>query len=177
MQEKQLEILRVAESMVRDGGYNGFSFRQIAEAVGIKSASVHYYYKTKEDLAVALAQQYTERFITALGNPAELVKAGKDPIDIFIDQFRQALKKDKQMCLCGILGAEANELPESVQAATSDFFGQNIQWLTQAYTLKKSRKPADKALQAMALLEGGLVVSIAMGSTKVFEKIAAGIAR
>jgi TetR/AcrR family transcriptional repressor of nem operon len=41
MQDKEAAILKVTESMIRDGGYNSFSFRSIADAVGIKSSSVH----------------------------------------------------------------------------------------------------------------------------------------
>jgi len=53
-------ILEVAQEMVRQGGYNNFSFRNIATAVGIKSSSVHYHFSTKEDLGVAVAKYYTE---------------------------------------------------------------------------------------------------------------------
>ena len=38
---KAEEILASAERLARDAGYNGFSFRDIAAEVGIKSASVH----------------------------------------------------------------------------------------------------------------------------------------
>ena len=47
---KREALLKVAEDKVRKGGYNNFSFREIANEVGIKSASVHYHFKTKADL-------------------------------------------------------------------------------------------------------------------------------
>ena len=48
------KIMDTAEGFIVQGGYNAFSFRDIAEAVGIKSASVHYHYPTKADLVSAV---------------------------------------------------------------------------------------------------------------------------
>ena len=56
MEKKEQAILKITEEMVRRGGYNGFSFREIAKQVGIKSSSVHYHFPTKEDLGVAVAK-------------------------------------------------------------------------------------------------------------------------
>ncbi|MEM7678447.1 MAG: TetR/AcrR family transcriptional regulator, partial [Myxococcota bacterium] len=73
MEGNQDAILKAAEEMVRQGGYNAFSFRAIADVVGIKSSSVHYYFPTKEDLGVAVAKYYTHRFIESLGEPHALI--------------------------------------------------------------------------------------------------------
>ena len=34
--------LNLAETLVRTRGYNGFSYRDLAEQIGIKTASIHY---------------------------------------------------------------------------------------------------------------------------------------
>jgi TetR/AcrR family transcriptional regulator, transcriptional repressor for nem operon len=47
-------IMDAAELRMRGGGFNGFSFREIADDVGIKSSSVHYHFPTKEKLAAAV---------------------------------------------------------------------------------------------------------------------------
>ena len=43
-------IIAAAETRMRDAGFHGVSFRDIASDVGIKSASVHHHFPTKEDL-------------------------------------------------------------------------------------------------------------------------------
>jgi AcrR family transcriptional regulator len=68
---KAEEILDVAERMARTGGYNGFSFREIAKAVGIKAASVHYHFPTKDELGAAVARRYTERFLATPGDASD----------------------------------------------------------------------------------------------------------
>ena len=170
---KREELLAAAQSKVRSGGYRNFSFRELATEVGIKSASVHYHFPTKSDLGAELARQYTDDFLTTLGDPLALFSAGKNPIDIYINQFRRALIKDKKMCLCGLLGAESDGLPDKVRYETKRFFERNIVWLEQAYQVvaaenKNSAKA--NAIKTISLLEGAMLVSKTLGDSQVFEQ-------
>jgi TetR/AcrR family transcriptional repressor of nem operon len=167
---KEQAILKTAEELVRRGGYNAFSFRDIAKMVGVKSASVHYHFPTKEDLGAAIARHYTDRFINALGDPIELHALGKNPIAVYIATFRRALVEDKLMCLCGMLGAEIEGLPEGVVQETRAFFGQNLNWLSKAYALKHNDNMASKkAVQTLSLLEGAMITSNVQGNIKLFD--------
>ena len=67
MSEKKDQIVQSATRMIRHGGYNSFSFREIADEVGIKSSSVHHYFRRKEDLAAVVARHYSDAFFDALG--------------------------------------------------------------------------------------------------------------
>ena len=98
---KAQEILDSAERLVRRRGYNGFSFRDLATEVGIKSASVHYHFPTKADLGAAVAHRYADRFINALGDPNDPLAAPHALLEGYVDAFRRALVMDRQMCLCG----------------------------------------------------------------------------
>lgn len=42
---------------MRNGGYGGFSFRDLAAEIGIKSASVHNHFPTKAAMAAAVARR------------------------------------------------------------------------------------------------------------------------
>jgi len=168
--DREAAIIQVAEDMVRHGGYNSFSFRNIASAIGIKSSSVHYHFSTKEHLGVAVTKHYTDKFIASLGNACDLVASGKDPINIYVKAFRKALSQDKGMCLCGMLGAEADVLPERVINETRQFFVRNIAWLETAYRAKGVSKGAkEKAVQAISLLEGAMLTSNVMGDSRTFD--------
>lgn len=172
METKEQAILKITEEMVRRGGYNGFSFREIAQQVGIKSSSVHYYFPTKEDLGIAVTKYYTNRFIGSLGTPEELIKQGINPIETYIAAFRDALTKDKRMCLCGLLGAEVDGLPEGVAAATKSFFARNLEWLEHAYSLKGEQSVKKKAVQTLSLLEGAMIASNATNDLNLFDQAA-----
>ena len=60
MSDMKVAIMDAAERRIQQGGFGGFSFREIAADVGIKSSSVHYHFPTKEDLAAAVIRRWAE---------------------------------------------------------------------------------------------------------------------
>lgn len=169
-------IVAAAEARMREGGYHGFSFREIAADVGIKSASVHHHFPAKEDLAAAVVGDYTERFIAALGDPGGSGLTPRALIDRYVALFRRALVDEQRMCLCGLLGSETRALPDRVSAGTRMFFRRHIEWLSEVFRADAPQaKPAeieDKAMRFVASLEGALLVAQSLGDTNVFERIA-----
>ena len=175
--DKAEEIMRVAERMARLGGYNNFSFREIAKEVGVKSASVHYHFATKEALGAAIAARYTENFLNALG-PPEAFPDPRAAIDAYIAACRKALSEDGLMCLCGVFGAEITALPPAVAIQAKRFFDENIAWLSAAYAglaistrAAKKDEAYDKALRAMAALEGAMILTRTLGDIKIFDTV------
>ena len=55
---KAAEIAACARSLIALRGYNGFSYADIAEAVGISKASVHHHFATKAELACRVVADY-----------------------------------------------------------------------------------------------------------------------
>lgn len=171
--DRESAILEVTEAMVREGGYNSFSFRNIATAVGIKSSSVHYHFATKEDLGVAITKHYSDKFIASLGDHEVLVAQKIDPIKVYVNAFRTALAEDQGMCLCGMLGAEIDILPKSVADQTRLFFKRNVDWLEKAYQAVGEKKNSKaRAIQTLSLLEGAMIASKVFGEISVFDQAA-----
>jgi len=151
---KKEELLKAAEVKVRQGGYNNFSFREIANEVGIKSASVHYHFPTKADL----------------GADVNDIKArGENPIDVYTNIFRGALLTDDKMCLGGLLGAQNESLPERVQAEVKRFFAKNLTWLQAAHKANGEIDPAQAAITTVSLLEGAMMISKALNDHSYFK--------
>ena len=94
MSSKRDEILDVAEALIRTSGFNGFSTRDVADAVGIKAASVHYHFPTKADIGVAVTERYTDRFLEALGDPHGFERDARAAVTLYVDSFRRALVRD-----------------------------------------------------------------------------------
>ena len=60
------KIVDLAESYMQSRGFNGFSFRDIQNELGIKTASIHYHFKTKQDLAQTVFERYLVNYEVAL---------------------------------------------------------------------------------------------------------------
>jgi len=168
-------ILDVAERAARTGGYNAFSFREIAAEIGIKSASVHYHFATKEALGEALAERYSDNFFKALGDP--LAAPPAELLARYAAVYGSALKQDGLMCLCGVFGAEIADLPPPVARATRAFFARNLDWLGQAYRRRGLEAEASDqaAAHMIAALEGAMILARAMGDAALFDSAVAGL--
>lgn len=162
MNDTATQILDSAQAMMRDGGYYGFSFRQIADALEIKSASVHYHFPTKEALGTAVTARYTESFLAALGEPNR-----SNPVDHYVTLFQGALKSGGRACLCGILAGECGKLPDSVCEELQKFSDKNIEWLEAALHSEHPEWPRDRCHQAamvlFAALEGAMMFAALHG--------------
>jgi TetR/AcrR family transcriptional repressor of nem operon len=161
-------ILNSAEARMRAGGYHGCSFREIASDVGIKSASVHYYFPTKAELGAALAARYRARVLAEIGSPDdERELAAK--LDAMRSAFRSGLARGDGMCLCGVLATEMRSLPSPVAGATQDYFVACNDWLRRAFARAQIAQPERKALRITALLQGALLQAIALGDVGAFD--------
>ena len=122
-------ILDVAERLVQLRGFNGFSYADVAEELGISKASLHYHFAGKAELGEALIERYASRFTGSLEQidtrpidaPAKLAAYAK----LYGDVLRR-----KRMCLCGMLAAEYQTLPKPMRSAVIRFFDEQEAWLT-----------------------------------------------
>ncbi|MCW6511987.1 TetR/AcrR family transcriptional regulator [Lichenifustis flavocetrariae] len=159
-------ILDVTERRIREAGYHGFSFRTVAAEVGVKGASVHYHFSSKDALAAAVTRRYNERIAKAVD---EKVKAGTDVVAAWIDVFRGALSDGTRMCLCGALGITLSDLSPEVVAEVKRFFDQAISSLI-AGGVKRHR-----AIEVLATLEGAILMASVCGDLSTFDEATAAL--
>jgi TetR/AcrR family transcriptional regulator, transcriptional repressor for nem operon len=171
MTDTKTRLLDKAAEHVQTRGFNGFSFHDLADAIGIRTASIHYHFPTKLALGQALIDRYNTDFMKALGEPTD----GKpeERLQHYVGMFRRTLAQ-KRMCLCGMIGAEAAGLPKQLSSGVSLFFVLNEKWLTDVYARMGLTKAGAKsrALLTFAALEGAMIMSRNDDSSDHFEKVA-----
>jgi TetR/AcrR family transcriptional regulator, transcriptional repressor for nem operon len=173
MTEMKDKIMAAARATVQQQGYNGLSFRELAKEVGIKSASIHYHFPTKGELGAAIAKSYSEEahalfesFLLQDTDPAVLLRR-------YTDVFRLALERDNRMCLCGIMGAEYNELPAVVRAEVSAFAEVNEAWLTKVLegsSPKDGQSAKDRASAIYAAVIGAQLIARSRNDISLYDK-------
>src|SRR5262249_26520883 len=129
-------LIDAAMHLVRRRGYAAFSYADLAEIIGIRKASIHHHFPTKEDLGEALVVAYTERIADALDR---IDASSSDPIvrlDAYAPPYRDGLTRNEG-CLCGALASEIAVLPARIQASVRRFFALNLRWLEK--TLEEGR--------------------------------------
>ncbi len=56
--DRKEQILEVATELVQTRSYSAFSYQDLSDRLGITKASIHYHFRTKEDLGTAVAEKY-----------------------------------------------------------------------------------------------------------------------
>lgn len=158
-------IVDAAESLLQQHGYNGFSYDAIAQIVGIKKPSVHHHFATKAELVAVTVQRYTHRFREQLLHIEGSHAAGINRLLNYAALFETTYATNKRICVCGMLGAEMQALPELVIIEVADFFDVNLAWLISEFTQAITRQQIRSIATAEALaqnylcaLEGAMVV-------------------
>ena len=168
-------ILDSAESLVQVRGFNGFSYADVAAELAVTKASLHYHFPGKAELGEALVNRYGERFAEAL---AAIDESGSDApakLDAYVDLYAEVLRGHR-MCLCGILAAEYQTLPEPMRDAVIRFFDNNEAWLKgvlaqgrRSGTLSFREPPGQAAQMILSGLEGAMLVARPYGDLKRFK--------
>lgn len=144
-------ILAAAKRTAQARGYNGLNFRDLADEVGIRAASIHYHFATKADLGAAVARRYWED--TAAQLEAMLADA-PDPaacLKQYPGMFRKALGNGNRMCLCSVMAAERDDLPPAVLKEVQIFADVNVAWLRRVLVAAGFASTADSAPRAQAI--------------------------
>lgn len=178
MDDVKERLVGAARGLIQKRGYNGFSYRDVAAEVGIRSASIHYHFPTKADLGAAVAAGYTERFMERLASAEEETADVYRLLSFYASLFREVLADDGRMCLCGILGAEVASLPASVAAEAKRFFAVNLEWLARQFSRRieigdsvPADPPETEAVLFMATLEGAMVLAKGIDDPTVFDRV------
>lgn len=140
-----------ATAVVQAHGYNGMSFRELAKQVGIKTASIHYYFPTKADLGAAIVRRYREAATAALKALREQFPDPSTCMRYYMMGFRLPLESGNRMCLCGLLGAEYHELPEPIQTEVQAFIDDNVDWLDDVLASLGDASAESRRKRAMAI--------------------------
>lgn len=164
------EILDAAEAMLQERGFNAFSYHHIAERLGVKNAAVHYHFRSKADLGVAVIERYRRRF----ARWAEKLGAKeKDPwrqLEAYFQIYMDFKIRGGKICPSGILQAEYHSIPEEMRASASALIVDLQLWLTRLLAEGREQgafrfpgEPADQAMVIGATLQGALQIARAWG--------------
>jgi TetR/AcrR family transcriptional repressor of nem operon len=144
-------ILVAATKIAQAHGYGGLNFRDLAEDVGIKAASIYHHFASKADLGAAVARRYWEDSAATLD---ALLAESSDPIKClrhYPDTFRKALESGNRICLCSFMAAETDDLPELVTKEVHTFADVNVAWLSKVLSAGAVVSSEDSEKRARAI--------------------------
>ncbi len=126
------QILDAAQIMLESRGFNGFSTRELADEVGLSSASLHHHFATKGDLAAGVVARLRERINGRLAEIAAEIEG----FGLRVRHCDEALQNDAM--LLAMTAADFPTLPLVAQTEARQLFANVIGWLTRFATQAKA---------------------------------------
>ncbi|PQO29833.1 TetR/AcrR family transcriptional regulator [Bremerella cremea] len=171
MKEK---ILDVAEKLVQDRGLNAVSFQDLANAVGLRKASIFHYFPNKEAVARALIERCGSKHGPEYAAVVESDVPAPEKLRRLAGIFENGLRNHRP-CLLAALGSGINTLPEVAVQELGETargavarFALVFQQGRDEGTLQFSGVPLDAATGFFAMLQGLQVLVRASGDTSAF---------
>lgn len=175
------EILDIAEMLIQTRGYSAFSYQDIADALGIRKASIHYHFVSKAALGIAVVDRYTARFAKALETiAADERSAAMAMLDHYFSPYMDFAKTPDRVCLCGALAGEMPVLPAAMRNRVERFFKDHQAWLAGILARGLERgefrfaEPAAKmARMVFGALQGALLIKRTTGDIAQLRDVVA----
>jgi TetR/AcrR family transcriptional repressor of nem operon len=175
------DILACAQSLIVAGGYNGFSYADIATVVGIRKPSIHHHFPSKVDLVRTLVSRYREEAAAGLAQLESHVSDPAEQLRAYLGFWEKCITDASlSFCVCALLASELPMLPEAVASEVTAHFRFLSAWLTsvlergaQQGRLHLASAPRVEAEAFMATVHGAMVSARAYGDPTMFNIITA----
>lgn len=120
------QIIQSADKLIRENGYNAFSFFDISNIVGIKKASIHYHFPQKSDLGVAVIEEHISRLRSAIDKCKD--KGPTEKLDVFISIYSKARTENK-ICIVGSIATDINTVEENMKTRLKELTSLILEWV------------------------------------------------
>jgi len=173
------EIIACAQTLLGTGGYNGFSYADISESVGISKASVHHHFPSKADLVQTVVRRYREEGRKGLAALESQVSDPLAQLQAYTGYWEACIRDgSSSFCVCAMLAAELPAIPGQVAEEVRGHFRDLAAWLasvlakgaaTGVFRLRAGPEP--EAMALMATVHGAMLSARAYGDPQVFATI------
>lgn len=175
------EIIRCARTLIIAGGYNGFSYADIADVVGIRKASIHHHFPSKIDLVRTLLQLYREEAKAGLATVKSYNTDPADQLRAYINYWTACIgDPTSSFCVCALLASQIPVLPPEIVVEVRAHFRTLSTWLASvieegatqnAFLLTETAQ--SEAESFMAAVHGAMLSARVYGDETVFSVVTA----
>lgn len=176
---KAAEIVAQTRTLLVAGGYNSFSYADLAERVSITKASIHHHFPSKAVLVKTVVALYREEAKVGLASLEQQMDDPLAELNAYADYWAACIRSgESPFCICAMLATEMPTIPEEVAVEVRAHFQHLTAWV--AGVLKRGaalgqfhllNSPAVSARAFMAVVHGAMLMSRALDDPKAFATI------
>lgn len=173
------DILACARTLIIAGGYNGFSYADVAEVVGIRKPTIHHHFPSKADLVRTLVSQYREEAVAGIAHLERQTSDALEQLRSYTGYWAACIRDaSSPFCICALLASELAVLPPEVAFEVRAHFRSVSAWLTsvlergqRAGKLTFKGPPRIEAETFMATVHGAMLSARAYGDPEIFRAV------
>lgn len=172
-------VIDEGRRLIMTRGYNGFSYADIAAAVGIRKASIHHHFAGKNVLATAVVDHSRSIIARQVEMLAEAEPDAVEQLRAYAGYWERCIADDSApFCVAAMLAAELPSLPDDVAASVRAHFAELSGWLARVLalgarqgTVRLSGSPEDEADAFMSAIYGAMLSARAFADPARFAAI------
>jgi TetR/AcrR family transcriptional repressor of nem operon len=157
---KRPQILQSALQLVYDSGFRSATLADIAATAQVPLGSVYYYFRTKDELGLAVIDAYLEQYRSL----CERWEALPEPRDRLVAFVEMTIERKDELAVSGCpLGTLCSELGKGggpVAEHARALFGELLGWLeVQLRALGQGEDARGQAVHLLSALEGATLLA------------------
>lgn len=172
---KSEEILSEARRSAQAHGYGGLNFRDLAQAVGIRAASIYHHFPSKAELGAAVARRYWEDTAADLAAIRVETPDAAKALGRYPAIFRRSLEAGNRLCLGSFMSAEYDDLPDPVRREVQAFADVNVAWLADRLEAAGAASPGleaeTRARAIFAAIAGAQLLARSRSDLALFDTL------
>jgi len=179
LSSKAAEIVAHTRVLLAAGGYNSFSYADLAVRVKISKASIHHHFPSKAVLVQTVASLYRQEAKAALGSLAAHFDDPLSELNAYADYWAGCIRSgESPFCICAMLATEMPTVPPEIAVEVKAHFQDLHDWLAALMKRGVARgqfhllnSASVSATAFMAVVHGAMLMARALDDPKVFSTI------
>ncbi|MCA6365280.1 MAG: TetR/AcrR family transcriptional regulator [Bacteroidetes bacterium] len=163
--------------MIRTQGCNAFSYYDLAEALKLRPAAIHYHFPHKDDLLTAVAVSAGENFRHSVAEIEQQYASPEAQLQAFIRRIYKQPAGEGKLCIVLALGSDYYSLPPVCSDALRKTTSVILEWLAAVLEAGRAQKKfsfhgssRNRAQLMLAALSASLPLSRLYGK-RIFTEI------
>ncbi len=162
MAETKENIIKIGDQLIRQKGFNAFSYHDIAQKLGVKNAAIHYHFPTKADLLIEVAKYHIQKLKDFEQDNMGLSAYKK--VIAFIDTYVK-INAEGRVCFVGAMATDWETVEDTVRPYMQQMATMLIDWLTT--TLQKGLESKELQFKEQPHTQALLIISNLLAATQM----------
>jgi len=161
------KILMLADTLIQQRGFQGFSYADLEKGIGIKKASIHHHFPAKTDLGLAYCEYKIAGFNRLALRLSEL-PPGLQRLQGYIDTFSLCADKGE---MCGVYAmlSDSHQFPAELQQAVADLARRELDILEDI--LITGQQQGEIRLNAVSAAEYAVIISSSIKGALMLNRL------